>query len=166
MLPLELDLMIVRQADFLMLHAFKFTHHKETAEDLVQDTLYRALANKKRYSTSISIRAWLYTIMRNIFINCYHKTQTRRKFLRSQYHCWGGCNWMDPLAVSYAGDIQTKQIWETIHALPLIFKQCLILQIEGFKYAEIATIVKEPVTTVKSRIHFARQTLRLSIDKL
>src|SRR5678809_952938 len=69
----EFNHVLVISSDFLMPFAFTLTNDKEDAKDLYQETLYRALANKDRYSVGTNIKAWLYTIMRNIFINNYRR---------------------------------------------------------------------------------------------
>src|SRR5438067_1395265 len=65
--------LLVNNAEFLKPFAITLTRDNEAAQDLYQETLYRALANKDKYSVGTNIKAWLYTIMRNIFINNYRR---------------------------------------------------------------------------------------------
>ena len=65
----EFDQLLLTNAEFLKPFAVTLTRDNETARDLFQETLYRALANKEKYHVGTNIKAWLYTIMRNIFIN-------------------------------------------------------------------------------------------------
>src|SRR5436853_6276668 len=70
---LEFNQLLVSNAEFLKPFAITLTRDSEEAKDLFQETLYRALANKDKYNVGTNIKAWLYTIMRNIFINNYRK---------------------------------------------------------------------------------------------
>ena len=69
----EFTLLLTENADFLKPFAINLTKDHEAAKDLFQETLYRALSNKDKYNVGTNIKAWLYTIMRNIFINDYRK---------------------------------------------------------------------------------------------
>lgn len=164
MSAIELDDLIISNVDFLRYNAFKFIDHKENAEDLVQETLCRALSKKDRYSNGSCVRAWLYTIMRNIFINYYHKSQKYNSIIREKYLSPDFYRRSISSVSSSTSDLDVKVIITSIHALPNVFKKCFLLHIEGYKYTEISIIIQEPVGTVKSRIHFARRLLRSSID--
>src|SRR6187401_279196 len=69
----EFNQMLLQNADFLKPFAVTLTKDNESAKDLLQETMYRALANQEKYSVGTNIKAWLYTIMRNIFINNYRR---------------------------------------------------------------------------------------------
>ena len=69
----EFNELIINNTTFLKPFAFTLTRDNESAKDLVQETLFRALANRDKYNVGTNIKAWLYTIMRNIFINDYRK---------------------------------------------------------------------------------------------
>src|ERR1041385_5769444 len=73
MAAVEFNQLLVNNAEFLKPFAITLTRDSEAAKDLFQETLYRALANKDKYSVGTNIKAWLYTIMRNIFINNYRR---------------------------------------------------------------------------------------------
>lgn len=73
MAALDFDQVLVQHADFLKPFAFTLTRDNESARDLTQETLYRALANKEKYHVDTNVKAWMYTIMRNIFINNYRR---------------------------------------------------------------------------------------------
>ena len=70
---LEFNQLLVSNAEFLKPFAITLTRDSEEAKDLFQETLYRAIANKDKYNVGTNIKAWLYTIMRNIFINNYRR---------------------------------------------------------------------------------------------
>src|SRR6476646_2999508 len=69
----EFSQMLVNNSEFLKPFAVTLTRDSDAAQDLYQETLYRALANKDKYNVGTNIKAWLYTIMRNIFINNYRR---------------------------------------------------------------------------------------------
>src|ERR1700749_3808898 len=73
MATVEFNQLLVNNAEFLKPFAITLTRDSEAAKDLYQETLYRALANKDKYNVGTNIKAWLYTIMRNIFINNYRR---------------------------------------------------------------------------------------------
>src|SRR6202161_3088624 len=73
MATVEFNQLLVNNAEFLKPFAITLTRDSEAAKDLFQETLYRALANKDKYNVGTNIKAWLYTIMRNIFINNYRR---------------------------------------------------------------------------------------------
>ena len=71
----EFNQLLLVNADFLNPFAINLTRDKESAKDLVQETMYRAVANREKYNFGTNIKAWLYTIMRNIFINDYRRKE-------------------------------------------------------------------------------------------
>ena len=73
MIGVQFNEMLLSNADYLKPFAFTLTRDNDSAQDLMQETLYRALANKEKYHSGTNIKAWMYTIMRNIFINDYRK---------------------------------------------------------------------------------------------
>jgi len=73
MSTVDFDRMLLENTDFLKPFAITLTRDQETAKDLLQETIYRALANRDKYNVGTNVKAWLYTIMRNIFINNYRR---------------------------------------------------------------------------------------------
>ena len=74
----EFNKMLLDNADFLKPFAINLTRDSEAANDLYQETLYKALANHEKYNAGTNIKAWLFTIMRNIFINDYRRKAKQR----------------------------------------------------------------------------------------
>ncbi len=157
----EFGNMLVTNSDFLKPFAITLTRDPEEAKDLFQETLFRALANKDKYNGGTNIRAWLYTIMRNIFINNY-----RRKVKQNLITYKAPEDMPDIRATgpSIESELNSKQITSLIHKLPEIFRFPFMLYFDGFRYHEIADIMKEPLGTIKSRIHFARKMLKSEIE--
>jgi RNA polymerase sigma factor (sigma-70 family) len=157
----EFGNMLVSNSDFLKPFAITLTRDPEEAKDLFQETLFRALANKEKYNGGTNIRAWLYTIMRNIFINNY-----RRKVKQNlvTYKAPEDLPEVRAISGSIESEINSKQILQLIHKLPEIFRFPFMLYFDGFKYHEIADIMREPLGTIKSRIHFARKMLKTELE--
>lgn len=165
MSAVEFNQLLIVNSDFLNPFAITLTRDHETAKDLVQETLYRALANREKYNAGTNIKAWLYTIMRNIFINNY-----RKKIKQNVVFDPGPNDFLvdyNQFAVSNIAEsrLHLKEIQAAIHYLPSIFKHPFVLYFDGYKYYEIADILHEPIGTIKSRIHFARKLLKKTIDR-
>jgi RNA polymerase sigma factor (sigma-70 family) len=150
---------ILRFSDTLTSYANSLTHDKESARDLYQETVCRALANQASFSRGTNIEAWLFTIMRNLFINGYRR-KVREKRIFSRHS-------PDAALHSAASDhtppptrLAVKEIRSLIHSMPDILKVPINLYCEGYKYQEIADIMDTAVGTTKSRIYLARQLLR------
>ena len=165
MSTIEFNQMLLANAEFLRPFAITLTRDNETAKDLFQETLFRALANKEKYNVGTNIKAWLYTIMRNVFINNYRRKARQNTVLDStpnefllDYNQTAATNTAETT-------LKVKEINEAIHALPDIFKNPFMLYFDGYKYHEIAGMLQEPLGTIKSRIHFARKLLKAQITR-
>jgi RNA polymerase sigma-70 factor (ECF subfamily) len=157
--------MLVSNADFLKPFAITLTRDNETAQDLFQETMFRALANKDKYNVGTNIKAWLYTIMRNIFINNYRRRTKQNTIFDSTPNDFL-LNYNQVVAANAAeSHLKIKDIQAAIHQLPEIFRNPFLLYFDGYKYAEIAEMLSEPLGTIKSRIHFARKLLKEQIQR-
>ena len=165
MSTIEFNQLLVNNAEFLKPFAITLTRDTETAKDLFQETLYRALANKDKYNVGTNIKAWLYTIMRNIFINNYRRKVKQATILDSTPNEF--LINLNQAVVSNAAEssLRIKDIQEAIHNLPEIFRNPFLLYFDGYKYHEIADMLAEPLGTIKSRIHFARKLLKEQVNR-
>ncbi len=165
MATIDFNQSLINNSEYLKPFAMTLTRDMESAKDLIQETLYRALANRDKYNTGTNIKAWMYTIMRNIFINNYRRAakqhtifdNTPNDFLLD-YNQFTTVNAAET-------NLNLKEIKEAVHHLPEIFKQPFQLYFEGYKYHEIAEILTEPLGTIKSRIHFARKLLKQQLSR-
>lgn len=157
--------MLLSNADYLKPFAFTLTRDNETAKDLMQETLFRALANKEKYNVGTNIKAWMYTIMRNIFINDYRKKSRQNTMFDSTPNDFLLNHNQTAVANAAEVSLKLKDIQAAIHELPEIFKHPFVLYFEGYKYNEIATLLNEPLGTIKSRIHFARKLLKEQMSR-
>jgi RNA polymerase sigma-70 factor (ECF subfamily) len=162
---LDFDKMLIDNSSFLQPFAFSLTRDNETAKDLLQETIYRALANREKYNVGTNIKAWLYTIMRNIFINNYRRNARQQTILdRSDNDFFLNYNQVT-IANPAEGDIKLKEVNKAVSELPAIFKNPFMLYCDGYKYHEIADMLEEPLGTIKSRIHFARKLLKSQLER-
>ena len=161
----EFNQLLTSNVDFLRPFAHKLTRDADAAADLYQETLYKALANRSKYNVGTNIRAWLYTIMRNIFINDYRrKVKQNITFDQSTDESVIG---RIPSAGTPSAEtlLETKYIQQAIHDLPEVFKSPLVLYFDGYKYQDIAGMLNEPLGTIKSRIHFGRKLLKTHLKR-
>ena len=157
--------MLLSNADFLKPFAINLTRDTEAANDLFQETLYKALANKEKYNVGTNIKAWLFTIMRNIFINNYRRKAKQKTILDSTPNDYLINLKQATVSNAAESDMQVKEINKAIRQLPEIFKTPFLLYFDGYKYNEIAEVLHEPLGTIKSRIHFARKLLKEQISR-
>lgn len=161
----EFDQILIKNTEFLRPFAFTLTKDQEAAKDLVQETLFRALANKEKYHIGTNIKAWMYTIMRNIFINNYRRKSKQQTIFDHTANDF----LIDTNQVTVTNDaiatLNLKEVQEAIHKLPEIFRNPFLLYFDGYKYHEIADMLHEPLGTIKSRIHFARKLLKSQIER-
>lgn len=157
--------LLVDNAEFLKPFAINLTKNNESANDLYQETLYKALANHEKYNAGTNIKAWLYTIMRNIFINDYRRNAKRKTVLDSTPEDYLINLSQVTVSNSAESTLREKEILKAIDDLPETFKVPFKLYFEGYKYQEIAAYLDEPLGTIKSRIHFARKLLKEQINR-
>jgi RNA polymerase sigma-70 factor (ECF subfamily) len=163
---LEFNEILLGNADFLKPFAINLTRDTEAANDLYQETLYKALSNQEKYNAGTNIKAWLFTIMRNIFINDYRRKAKQKTIFDSTPNDY--LINLKQISVSNAAesDMRVKEIKKAIQQLPEIFKTPFLLYFDGYKYQEIAEVLDEPLGTIKSRIHFARKLLKEQINRV
>lgn len=155
----EFNTLVVSNADSLKPFAITLTRDYETARDLCQETLYKAFAYREKYQPGTNIKAWLFTIMRNIFINDYRRSGRKKVVMDT-------VRYFEPtVAPSSDKKVLLAEINAAIYNLPAIFKTACLLYLEGYKYQEIAVALNEPLGTIKSRIHFARKLLQKKVQR-
>lgn len=164
----EFSALLLHNKDFLKPFAISLTRDSDEANDLFQETLYKALSNHNKYNVGTNIRAWLFTIMRNIFINDYRRKSKQRVIYNSDALSGSGEHASLPKAIvqnDAQTNINTKEIRQAINELPEIYRTPFLLYFDGYKYNEISDALSEPLGTVKSRIHFARKLLKDQIKR-
>ena len=141
--------------------ALNLTRDADDAKDLVQETLLKALLNQDKFKAGSNLKAWLYTIMRNTFINNYNKITKRSSHIDStEYFQYFNT---DENYIAKNGAVYTfvvADINEAIAHLNEEYRTPFMMYYVGFKYLEIAEKLNIPIGTVKNRIHIARKELK------
>ncbi len=161
----EFEQLISGNEAYLKPFAFTLTRDHESAKDLIQETFFRALANKEKYNIGTNIKAWLYTIMRNIFINDYRKKAKQNTVLDYSDNDFLLNHQQTAVGNVASSNLEFKYIQTKVEHLPNIFKKPFLLYVDGYKYNEIADMLHEPLGTIKSRIHFARKLLKEVLER-
>lgn len=155
----EFNSLVLSNADGLRPFAITLTKDHESAKDLCQETLCKAFTYREKYEPGTNIKAWLFTIMRNIFINDYRRGNRKKAVMDTVKQS------ISPYALSAEMSARLKEINAAIYHLPAIFKKACLLYLHGYKYHEIALALNEPLGTIKSRIHFAKKLLQKQLDR-
>lgn len=143
--------------------ALSLTSNTDKANDLVQETYLRALTYQNKFSPDTNLMAWIYTIMKNTFINEYRRNIKARSTIEGQ---------SDRLNISFSKDDfypsvdsihAEKEIQKKIDLLEEEFRLPFELFLNGYKYKEIAEKLDLPIGTVKSRIFFTRKKLSVCL---
>ena len=145
--------------------AYNLTKNAEDAKDLFQETAFRAVTNRDKFRPGTNFKAWLFTIMKNIFINNYRKKAKANTIMDStdnMYYINSGKTIINNQAES---NIMMKELIKMIEELDNSVKIPFLMHYQGFKYQEIADQLDLPLGTVKSRIFFARKELKDLIGK-
>jgi RNA polymerase sigma-70 factor (ECF subfamily) len=159
MTAIEFGNLVTSHSSFLEGVAIKFTKDREEASDLTQDTYLKALSNREKYRPGTNIKGWLYTIMKNTFINQYRKRKTRNTFsdeTENQFFINQKEAHKDSRPDSY---VDREEIEKVVDNTDPHYVDSFMMHFEGFKYEEIAEILGIPLGTVKSRIFLARKKL-------
>lgn len=153
---------LVTARHFLQEQALKFTPDRAYAEDLVQDTLLKAVRNRNKFEAwhENSLESWLYVILKNTFLSDYRKQKRRQDKLELLSDLEGflpsrrlGVNQASSLLIA-------EEIDRAFKAIKDEYRTTFMLYHKGFKYSEIAEIMHLPLGTVKSHIHEARKALQ------
>ncbi|NNE28837.1 MAG: RNA polymerase sigma factor [Saprospiraceae bacterium] len=145
-----------------MLHAFAYnlTKNGDDAKDLYQETAIRALVNKEKFRPGTNFKAWLFTIMKNIFINNYRKKVKANTIIDktdNQFYLNSG---KVAIQNSAASNIIMKELLGMLDEIDENLRTPFLLHYQGYKYQEIADTLGLPLGTVKSRIFFARKEMK------
>ena len=155
----DFNRLVLNHVEGLKPFAVSLTRDPEEARDLCQETLCKALIYREKYLPETNMRAWLFTIMRNIFINNYRRNRRKRVIMENLAHHSAHTGRASETSVLL------RETQHAIHSLPHTFRASFLLYLQGYKYHEIALALDEPVGTIKSRIHFARKAVRKKLDQ-
>jgi RNA polymerase sigma-70 factor (ECF subfamily) len=146
--------------------AFNLTKNIADVEDLVQDTFYRAIINKDKFMEGTNIKAWLFTIMKNIFINNYRKNQKRNIVTDGSDNQYLMNSTKKTLSNDAERTFMKDEIEKALNSVTKDFTEPFMMYFNGFKYQEIADTLDLPLGTVKSRIFFARKEIQARLKSV
>lgn len=155
----EFNDQILKMSDALKFFALHLTSNDEDAEDLLHDTYLKAITYRDKFVEKTNLKAWLYTIMKNTFINNYRRNVKANTIIdKTDDNYFINFNQEDgnttpEMSFSY------KEIMGKINALEQEYQVPFTMHNDGYKYKEIADELKLPIGTVKSRIFLARRKL-------
>lgn len=144
----------------MMNFALMLTANRDDAEDLMQDTTLKVLDNREKFVDNVNFKGWVLTVMRNIFINNYHKIVRTQTLVDQGVDLYNLDVVNESSFDSPDGSFQIQEITKAIESLNNDLKIPFSMYLSGYKYNEIAEKLNLPLGTVKSRIFFARQDLQ------
>ena len=145
--------------------AYKLTKSVDGAKDLYQETAFRAIKNREKFRPGTNFKAWLFTIMKNIFINDYRKRIKANTIMDATDNNFYINSGKVVVSNQASSNIMTAEIKEMIKGLEESIKVPFMMHYAGYKYQEIADHLELPLGTIKSRIFFARKELKVLINK-
>lgn len=164
MTAIEFNTSVSQSSKALRPFAMRLTKDSDNANDLLQDTMLKALMHRDKFTDGTNLKAWLYTIMKNTFITNYQRLVKQRTFIDTteNLHFLNSANHTTH-NLGEAGFVMndiTKAIEDLESALQVPF----MMYYKGFKYHEIAEKLDIPIGTVKNRIHLARKALKVQLS--
>ncbi|WP_333625274.1 sigma-70 family RNA polymerase sigma factor [Sphingobacterium siyangense] len=160
----EFDTMVIEQSDSLKLYARNFTSDYEDANDLVQDTILKAVTYFKNFKEGTNLKGWLYTIMKNTFINNYRRIVKTNSFITKDEDISNSNLLLSASSNQGESKFVMEDIHEALSGLSEEYYTPFSLYYEGFKYHEISEHLNIPIGTVKTRIHVARKLMKRSLS--
>ncbi|MFK8104065.1 MAG: RNA polymerase sigma factor [Saprospiraceae bacterium] len=151
---------------YLKRFAYNLTKDKSAADDLFQETALNAFRHRKGYRPNTNFKAWLSTIMKNVFINQYRKNKRRRALQDNTPEDYflnraGG-------ATDNEGEMNMnmEEVLKLINSLEESYRTPFLMAYQGYKYDEIQQAMNLPLGTIKSKIHYARKILKDQVNAL
>lgn len=145
--------------------AFNLTKSREATEDLIQDTFYRALSNSEKFLEGTNIKAWLFTIMRNVFINNYRRQKNSNTVTDTSENQYLLNSTKRIEKNESERSFLAEDISKAMREVSSDFTEPFMMYFNGFSYQEISEQLDLPLGTIKSRIFFARKELQSKLKE-
>lgn len=155
----EFGVLINDHYQFLRTLALKLTKRIDDAEDLIQDTYYKAIKNQDKYKRGTNLKGWLYTIMKNTFINNYRKKKNQNTFVDDTENKYFINSKESSKSAHTDSLVDHKYILKQVQSIDDNYLEAFMMHFNGYKYEEISEILDIPLGTVKSRIFLARKKM-------
>jgi RNA polymerase sigma-70 factor (ECF subfamily) len=165
MTAVEFNTRLVNERQSLKNFALSLTRNTDDALDLLQDTYVKAISYRAKFEDSTNLKAWLFTIMKNTFINSYRRAVKTKQIMQSNADLAMARAWKNNYQDITESRIDSKDIIKRIEKLDDQYKIPFTRYYNGYKYEEIAQEMQLPLGTVKSRIFLARKQLMVAIEK-
>jgi len=160
MTAIEFNYKLTGMQKHLEYFARKLTNNNDDdAQDLLQETLLKALTFKDKFVDSTNLKAWLFTIMKNIFINNYRRNMRAKTIIDTSDNLYHLNSARSYTSITPESEISEKEILKEIARLSDDHRIPFEMHTQGFKYKEIAEELEISIGTVKSRIFFTRKKL-------
>lgn len=153
---------LVGMEEVLTNYALSLTYNIDDAKDLVQESFYKALNNAEKFDIDTNLQAWMFTILKNTFINEYRKKSRRNTVLSKDTHEYIINN--RPSHHNPESDYAAKEMEDRISSLTPEFRIPFSMHKSGYKYNEIAEKLNLKLGTVKSRIHFSKEKIKERLE--
>ncbi len=163
MTAIEFNYKLTGMQKHLEYFAKKLTNNEDDAKDLLQETFLKALTFRDKFVDATNLKAWLFTIMKNIFINNYRRNVRARTIIDTTDNLYHINNSDSYVSISPESEISEKEIIREIESLSDDHRIPFEMHTQGFKYKEIAEELEISIGTVKSRIFFTRKKLMESL---
>ena len=164
MTALEFNYQVTNFSGKLKSFAISLTQDRDDAQDLFQETILKALKYRDKFVDPTNLKAWLYTIMRNTFINEYRRNKISKTMIDSSPNSFLLNSVAQP-TIAAEMNLNVDEIKKEINELEDEYKIPFQLFVDGFKYKEISDDLNLPIGTVKSRIFIARQKLMSKLNR-
>lgn len=159
MTAIEFNHKVLSLKDNLRYFAYSLTSNYDDANDLIQDTFLKALTNKEKFDPSTNLKAWMYTIMKNTFINKYRKDVKMNTIIDTTDDLYYLNISKKTEDVSPESEMNHSELEKVVNDLEDEHRIPFMMHFNGFKYKEIADKLNLSIGTVKSRIFFSRKKL-------
>lgn len=160
MTKIEFNHLVLKHADSLRSYALQFTRDVEDSNDLIQDTILKAVTYSSKFKEGTNLKGWLYTIMKNTFINNYRRMVKSNGFIDKSDE-------ISNYNLAYSATKNQGENWFVMsdikNALAKLSPEYYVpfnMYFEGYRYHEISDHLEIPIGTVKTRIHMARKLLK------
>ena len=168
------DHQLIGNLAFLGKIATKYIKDEEDRKDLVQDTVYKAIKNKHKFKANSNLRGWLVTVLRNTFINQYHRNKHYQYSVGLEPASLEGETIQDPILNSIAQPLDADSSYRLRDSYNVAVKQLsidlqiliIMCDVEGYTYEQISDFLDCPVGTVRSRLYRSRKSMVQSYRKM
>jgi RNA polymerase sigma-70 factor (ECF subfamily) len=164
MSEIEFSRLMTMNKSYLFGYAYLLTKNRDDASDLLQDTMYRAFKNRRKFIVNLNFRAWIKKIMYNLFVSNYHRK--KRLALSSIEEPDGHINFsLEHSRNDGFVNVEMEDVRRAIDQLEDKYKNLIMHFYQGYAYEEMAEKFEIPIGTVKNRMHKARNILKRKLGR-